>query len=135
MLGGDVFVTHLFHRLLGGSDCLRELATCLRLRGRRTRSARQRDEGVAHGGADLLCVRAALLDEAANHTVFLTQQCVEQVERVHLRVTGRRSALNRVAQGLLSQCCEFLFHIILHQCTPVSRCCCARGAGGFVCLI
>ena len=101
MLGRDVFVSHLLHRLFRGGDRLRELAARLRLRGRRPRGARQRDEGVAYGGADLLCIRATLFNEAADHTVFLTQQCVKQVERVHLRITGRRSALDRVAQGLL----------------------------------
>ena len=118
MFGGDVFVTHRLHLLLGLRDGGRQLTARLRLRGARTAGARQGDQRIAYLGADALTVAAGGLDQSGDHAVLLAQQRVHQVKRLDLRVARGRRALNRVADRLLGHRRELLFHIILLRRAP-----------------
>ena len=138
MLGGYVFVAHLLHFLFGLRERRGQLAAGLRLRGGRPARARQRDQRVAHRGADRLRIAASGLDQPLDNPVFLTQQCIHHMQRLNLRIAGGGSALNRVADDFLRHGGELLFHInlrvVMRLAARPERDRSGMAAGAYVCV-
>ena len=80
-------------------------------RGRALR-ARESHEGVASARTNRAHIGTNSLEKRQRNTFVLLNQSFEQVDGLHLRVTGRTCSRERRGDGLLRLCCHFTCHEI-----------------------
>ena len=112
MLGRDVLVTAGLGALASIANDreqgVRGLGTP---RGRALR-ARESHEGVASARTNRAHIGTNSLEKRQRNTFVLLNQSFEQVDGLHLRVTGRTCSRERRGDGLLRLCCHFTCHEI-----------------------
>ena len=74
--------------------------------------ARESHEGVAGARTNRAHIGANSLEKRQRNTFALLNESFEQVDGLHLRVSGRTSSRERRGDGLLRLCCHFTCHEI-----------------------
>ena len=112
MLGRDVLVTAGLGALASVANDREQRVRGLRVSRGRALRARQSHEGVAGARTDCAHVGTNSLEKGERDAFTLLNQRFEQVDGLHLRITGRTCGRERRGDGLLRLCCHFTCHEI-----------------------
>ena len=112
VLGRDVLVAASLGALAGVANDREQGIRGLRATGGCALRTRERHEGIAGARANRTHVGPNGLEQGERDTLALFDQCFEQVDGLHLRVTGCTGSLERSGDGLLRLCRHFTCHEI-----------------------
>ena len=112
MLGRDVLVAGGLGALTRVADDREQGVRGLSATSRCALGAGQRNEGVAGARTNRARIGTNGLEQGERDTLALFNQCLKQMDRLHLRVTGCTSSLQRRGDGLLRLRCHFTCHEI-----------------------
>ena len=112
MLGRDVLVAGGLGALTRVADDREQSVRGLGASGGCALRTRERHEGIAGARADRTHVGPNGLEQGERDALALFNQCLKQMNRLHLRVTGCTGSLQRRGDGLLRLRCHFMCHEI-----------------------
>ena len=112
MLGRYVLVAASLGPLAGVANDREQSVRGLGTSGGCALRTRERHEGIASACADRANVGPNGLEQGERDAFALFDQCFQQVDGLHLRVTGCTGSLKRRGDGLLRLCRHFTCHEI-----------------------